>query len=172
MLDSSVLVPVWSRTALQQLAVRDQSQFIPVWSEWIVAETWRVLTWRWLERRQGPASDDWRQLASTANGMMRFLLQAMRHVSLHGYTGPAPWPSMRDANDIPVWDTATAAGARYVISHNTTDFPPLVDGRHTWQGVEYLTAIEFIEDILGQDIVGLTTAPLTPAMLLRSNRTP
>jgi predicted nucleic acid-binding protein len=81
------------------------------------------------------------------------------------------WPSMRDANDVPVWDTATAADASYVISHNTTDFPPLVDGRHTWQGIEYLTAIEFIEDVLGLDIVALITAPLTPAMLLRSNRT-
>ncbi|HYI16539.1 MAG TPA: hypothetical protein VEX37_14175, partial [Thermomicrobiales bacterium] len=96
---------------------------------------------------------------------------AMRHASLHGHSGPSPWPSMRDANDILVWDTATAAGARYVISHNTTDFPPLVDGRHTWQGIEYLTAIEFIDDALGLDIVALITSPLTPAALLRSNRT-
>lgn len=103
--------------------------------------------------------------------MMRYLLLVMRHASLHGYSGPAPWPSMRDVNDIPVWDTATASGARYVISHNTTDFPPLVNGRHLWQDIEYLTAIEFIEDILGEDIVALTTVPLTPGMLLRSRRT-
>jgi predicted nucleic acid-binding protein len=170
-LDSSVLVPFWSRTALQQLAVRDQPPFIPVWSEWIIAETWRVLTWRWLERRTGMTTTDWQQLADTANRMMRYLLPAMRHASLHGYSGPDSWPSMRDANDVPVWDTATAVDASYVISHNTTDFPPLVDGRHTWQGIEYLTAIEFIEDVLGLDIVALITAPLTPAMLLRSNRT-
>ena len=77
---------------------------------------------------------------------------------------------MRDRNDIPIWDTATAAGAHYVISHNTTDFSPLVDGRHIWQGVEYLTAIEFTEDVLGMDIALLTTAPLTSTSLLRSHR--
>ena len=91
--------------------------------------------------------------------------------SLHGYHGPDPWPGLVDPDDIPIWDTATAAGARYVVSHNTSDFPPLVDGRHSWQGIEYLTAIEFIEDVLGLDIVSLITAPLTPAALIRSNRT-
>lgn len=78
---------------------------------------------------------------------------------------------MRDVNDIPIWDTATAAGAHYVISHNTTDFPPLIDSRHIWQGIEYLTAIEFIEDILGIDIRLLTSVPLTPAAFIRSSRT-
>jgi hypothetical protein len=103
--------------------------------------------------------------------MLRFLLPVMRITSLNQYVGPDPWPSIRDLDDIPLWHTATSAGAQYVISHNTTDFPPLTDGRHSWQGIEYLTAIEFIEDVLGLDIVSLTTAQLTPAALIRSNRT-
>ena len=102
---------------------------------------------------------------------MRYLLPVMRHASLHGYSGPDPWPSIRDRNGIPIWDTATAAGAHYVVSHNTNDFPPLADGRHIWQGIEYITTIEFIEDILGEDIVAVTTTPPTSAMLLRSRRT-
>lgn len=102
--------------------------------------------------------------------MLNFLLPVMQMASLHGYRGSDPWPELIDPNDIPIWDTATAASARYIISHNTNDFPPLVNGRHVWRGIEYLTAIEFIEDILGVDITLLTTAPLTPAMLLRSRR--
>jgi len=113
---------------------------------------------------------DWQQLANTANEMMNYLLPVMRHASLHRYSGPEPWPSMHDANDIPIWDTATAAGAAYVVSHNTRDFPPLVNGRHAWHGIEYMTAIEFIEDILGEDVTALTPLPLTPAMLVRSKR--
>jgi hypothetical protein len=30
------------------------------------------------------------------------------------------------------------------------DFPPLVQGRHIYRGIEYLTAIEFVEDVLGE----------------------
>ncbi len=52
-LDSSVLVPVWSRLVLQRLAATARQRFRPVWSEWIIAETRRVLAWWWLaERRQ------------------------------------------------------------------------------------------------------------------------
>jgi hypothetical protein len=170
-LDSSVLVPFWSRFALQRLAAREQPAIVPVWSEWIVAETWRVLTWRWLASSPGISPDDWRRLSNTANDMMRHLLPVMHHTSLRSYSGPEPWSTVLDPNDIPIWDTATAAGAQYVVSHNTSDFPPLTDGRHVWQGVEYLTAIEFIQDFLGADINDLVPGPIAPAALVRSGRT-
>jgi hypothetical protein len=169
-LDSSVLIPVWSRVLLQRLAADSPERFQPVWSEWIIAETWRVLAWRSLSRDRTADSAQWRDLTRSANAMLRLLLPVMRMASLHQYTGPEPWPELRDVNDIPIWDTATAAGARYVVSHNTADFPPLVDGRHTWRGVEYVTAVELIEDVFGEDVALLATAPMTPAMLLRSRR--
>jgi hypothetical protein len=169
-LDSSVLIPFWSRSILQRLANEESPKVVPVWSEWIIAETWRALTWRWIEHTPGMTTADWRQLATIANEMMLYLLPVMRHASLHRCSGPEPWPTMQDVNDIPVWDTATAAGAAYVVSHNTRDFPPLVDGRHTWRGIEYLTAIEFIEEVLNADVNALTPASLTPAMLVRSRR--
>ena len=103
--------------------------------------------------------------------MLRFLLPVMRTTSLHQYVGPDPWPSLHDPDDIPLWHTATSAGARYVVSHNTTDFPPLADGHHVWQGIEYLTAIEFIQDVLGEDIASLVVGPSAPAALVRSSRT-
>jgi hypothetical protein len=103
--------------------------------------------------------------------MMRHLLLVMHHTSLRGYSGPEPWSTLNDPNDRPIWDTATAASARYVVSHNTNDFPPLVDGRHIWHGIEYLTAIEFIDDVLGEDIISLIPGPIAPSTLLRSART-
>jgi hypothetical protein len=36
------------------------------------------------------------------------------------------------------------AGAQYVVGKNTRHLLPLLDGRHGYQGVEYMTDIEFI----------------------------
>src|SRR5262249_27809636 len=69
-LDSSVLVPLWSRLVLQRLAAPPRPRYEPVWSEWVIAEVWRVLTWRWLIDR-GPADEA--ALARAANRMMRRL---------------------------------------------------------------------------------------------------
>jgi hypothetical protein len=57
--------------------------------------------------------------------MLRFLLPVVRMASLHGFSGPPAWPELRDPNDLPVWHTAVTAGAQYIVSHNTADFPPL-----------------------------------------------
>ena len=171
-LDSSVLVPRWSRVVLQQLAAHPQHRFAPVWSEWIVAETWRVLAWRWLARAGRTDDAEWHSLTRSANRMLRYLLPVMTHVSLRGYAGPPPWPNLRDENDAPIWETAVISGARYVVSQNINDFPPLASGRHVYGGVEYLTAIEFVEDVLGADARQVYGAPLPQGALLRGARRP
>jgi hypothetical protein len=104
--------------------------------------------------------------------MLRRLLLVMRLVSLRDYAGPGPWPDLTDPNDVPVWQTAVLAGAQYVVSHNLGDFPPLVQGRHSYSGVEYLTAVEFIEDVLGENATELHGAPLPAGGVLRSRRVP
>jgi hypothetical protein len=169
-LDSSVLVPVWSRVVLQRLAVRSGSLYIPVWSEWIIAETWRVLAWRWRRRVGTTAEAEWSALSRAANSMLRYLLADMPLVSLRGYVGPGPWPGLRDDNDAPIWQTAILAGAHYVVSHALGDFPPLVDGRHSFNGIGYLTVIEFVEDVLGHDAATPLAAPLPQGARLRSGR--
>jgi hypothetical protein len=104
--------------------------------------------------------------------MLRRFLAVMRLVSIRGFVGPAPWPGLKDADDEPIWATAVVAGAQYTVSHNIEDFPPLVEGRHVFGGIEYLTAIEFVEDVLGGDAAAVYGLPLPPGALVRSRRVP
>jgi hypothetical protein len=171
-LDSSVLVPRWSRVALQQIANTAAPAYVPFWSEWIVAETWRVLTWRRLARSTATSEAAWRAQTRSANTMLRLLLRVMRMASLYGFAGAPAWPTLRDLDDLAIWHTALVAGAQYVVSHNLSDFPPLVDGRHVFQGIEYLTAIEFIEDVLGLELAIVVETPVARNALLRSRRAP
>lgn len=171
-LDSSVLVPRWSRVVLQQLASQPRPRFVPVWSEWIIAETWRVLTWRWLARAGRTDQAEWRRLARVANEMLRYLLPVMTHVSIRHVVEPAPWPEFQDMEDQPIWTTAVIAGAQYVVSHNVHHFPPLMQGRHIYDGVEYLTAIELVEGVLGEDAAAVYGYPLPPGGIVRSRRAP
>jgi hypothetical protein len=169
-LDSSVIVPRWSRLVLQRLAARAELPFVPVWSEWIIAETWRTLAWRWLTRAAHPGEFEWNTLTSAANEMLRYLLPVMQLVSLREYVGPESWPELADADDVPIWQTAIVAHAQYVVSHNVADFPPLVQGRHSYRGVEYLTAIEFVEDVLGESATEIYASPLPAGGSIRSLR--
>jgi hypothetical protein len=169
-LDSSVLVPNWSRITLQRIAARLAPPYAPVWSEWIIAETWRILTQRWLERFGRTSVDGDHRLRSMANEMLRHLLPVVRLYSLRGYAGLDPWPELTDVDDTPIWRTAVVARAQYVVSHNSRHFPPLVSGRHVYQGVEYLTAIEFIEDVLGLDAEAVYQRPLPAGAHVRSRR--
>ena len=97
-LDSSVLVPIWSRFVLQRLAARPLPSFTPVWSEWIIAETWRVLPWRWLVRTGRPDAAEWRALSAAACLMLRQLLPVMTLISLQNAgTTPCRLSGNRDA---------------------------------------------------------------------------
>jgi hypothetical protein len=105
--------------------------------------------------------------------MMWFMLQVMTMVSIARHRElPAPWPDLADRDDWPVWATARLAGAQYVISHNTRHFPPLVGTRHIYDGIEYVTTVEFAEDILGADIVEVHGHPLPVGTFVRSQRHP
>jgi hypothetical protein len=171
-LDSSALVPRWSRFVLQRLATRADPPFVPTWSEWIIAETWRTLAWRWLNRAAQPDEFEWASLTRAANEMLRSLVPVMRLVSLREYVGPDPWPELTDQDDLPIWQTAIVAGAHYVVSHNVKDFPPLIQGHHVYRGIEYVTAIELVEDVLGEDAVEVYGEALRPGAAVRSRRVP
>lgn len=171
-LDTSVLVPHWSRVVLQRLAVEPLARYRPVWSEWIVAETWRVLTRKRVEAAARAGQPvDWASLERQANEMMWYLLPVVTTVPLGGRRAlPPPWPGLPDLNDVPVWATAKLAGAEYVVSHNTRHFPPLVRGKHVYDGIEYLTAIEFVEAVLGFAAAIVYRRPIPAGGLVRSSR--
>jgi hypothetical protein len=171
-LDTSVLVPVWSRKVLLEIAAGPRPPSIPAWSEWIIAETWRTLALYWLSRTGEPYELERLSLSRAANDMLRRLLPVMEFVTLRDYAGPDPWLGLTDDDDVPIWQTAVLAGAQYVVSQNTRHFPPFTQGRHTYGGVEYLTAIEFIEDVLGGNAEQLHGGPLPQAAALRSRRVP
>ncbi len=126
-----------------------------------------MLAWRWLADH-GP--NDEAALARAANRMLRRLLRVMRMASTRDFLGPAPWPGLRDEDDVPIWATAVVAGAQYVISHDIGDFPPLVAGRHVYHGIEYLTTLEFVEDVLGDNAQQVHDAPLPRDAAVRSGR--
>ncbi len=75
--------------------------------------------------------------------MMDALIPVMRVVNpVPPY--PEPWASLSDPDDIPVWAAAVAAGAKYVVSENGSDFPPPDEaGRHRHAGIAYVTIDEF-----------------------------
>jgi hypothetical protein len=157
---------------LIRLAERTAPLYSPAWSEWIIAETWRVLAWRWCVSAPRADAAERRALVAAANEMLRRMIPVMTLVSLRGYAGPGPWPTLRDPDDTPIWETAIVAGARYVVSQNTSHFPPLIRGRHTYGGVEYVTAIEFVEDVLGESAATTLGEGLPGGAQVRSRRVP
>lgn len=147
-LDTSVLVPVTLRSELQQQAQLEQ--FTGLWSPWIIAELTRVLTWRWLSHpplggQVGNLSRaNQRRCSEASKRLMEWLLPSFELVHpLPPY--PPAWASLRDQWDHPIWAAAKMGDAHYVVSENTRDFPPLgADGRHVYEGIEYVRGRAFL----------------------------
>lgn len=52
-------------------------------------------------------------------------------------------------DDHPVWATAVECEAQYVVSDNTSDYPPRQpDGRYVHQGIEYISGRDFLTMLL------------------------
>jgi predicted nucleic acid-binding protein len=155
-LDTSVLVPPHLRRELQIAA--QAGLYTAYWSPWVIAELNRVLTWRWIRRiPAGTSAPDLsraneRRCSEAAHTMMELLLPTFRLVeTLPPY--PPAWEALKDRWDHPVWAAAKACGARYVVSENTSDFPPAqADGTRTHEGIEYVTGDAFLRLISGTDL--------------------
>lgn len=158
-LDTSTLIPVWSRLLLADLAATRPVRYVPIWCEWIIAETWRVLTVKRVRQHPTFTVADEGRLSNSANAMLTALLQVMEMVSVvPPFT--AAWASASDANDLPIWNAALRSGAQFVISHNLRDFPPRnADGLCAYEGVEFITVENFVVDVLG---LGLETVAVMP----------
>lgn len=167
--DTSVLVPIWSRLLLIHLATHP-AIFTPIWCEWIIAETWRVLTVQHVKRQPLASPADERRLSAMANAMLMALLPVMEFVSV---VPPfdAAWPAARAANDAPIWSAAVRSGAQFVISHNLRDFPPRnADGVCAYDGIEFITAENFVVEVLGLELDTVAPRPSPPGGRLGHRR--
>lgn len=145
-LDTNVLYSHTRRTALVGL-VR-LGRFEAIWSSWIVAELNRVLTWRWAER-YGNVATTQRMASIAAKEMMTYLLASFILVD-PPLPHPILWPELSDIWDVPVYATAVAADATYVVTDDLRHSPPRdpATKRRIWNGVEYLTYNHFVELIM------------------------
>ncbi|HKV83741.1 MAG TPA: PIN domain-containing protein [Ktedonobacterales bacterium] len=154
-IDTSALFGYQTRRDLQQAAQLDL--FEGYWSPWIIAELNRVLTWHWIEHvsTAGPTPDLSRQnqdrCGHAAKMMMEILLTTFKLVDpLPPY--PPAWAALDDEWDMPIWAAARKADAQYVVSENTSDFPPAdAVGRHIHDGIEYLRASAFLALVNGPE---------------------
>jgi hypothetical protein len=152
-LDTNAL---WGRSTRRDLVLAlDAGRFIGVWSDWIIAELWRGLAWQWAIQR-GPSDAEWHEMGASANRMMRILAPRMRLVSYMGEPDATPWPMLTDPDDEPIWATAVAAHANYVVSANTADFPPNVadpgdEKRHVYFGIRYIEPAQFLNLVWADD---------------------
>jgi hypothetical protein len=175
-LDANVLVSEWSRKLLQELAAEEPPRFVGIWSSAIIAETWRVLT---VHRVNSGSTAS--RLSNDSFTMWTKLDPVLRIAEASRRPPNTPPSPLRDRHDEHLWNAALNAGAQYVVSHNTRHFPPAVvvepsSGtskeaivRHLAHGIEFLTAIEFIEEVLGVDAAVRYKRPL-PSDIVRSRR--
>jgi hypothetical protein len=169
-LDTSALVPVWSRLLLTDLAATRPSVYVPIWCEWIIAETWRVLAVKYVRRHPNFGSADEAGLSVSANAMLTALLQVMEMITV---VPPfiAAWADARDVNDVPIWNAALRSGAQFVISHNVRDFPPRnADGLCMHEGIEFITVENFVGDVLDLDLAAVAVIPIPPGGRLGHQR--
>jgi predicted nucleic acid-binding protein len=151
-LDTNVLVPPGLRRDLQNAA--QEAAFTAIWSPWIIAELNRVLTWKWLERTATSSAArnvicdlspaNWQRCSMAATAMMEILLATFELVNPRP-PFPETWDTLADVQDVPIWAAAVEGRAQYVVSNNRRDYPPRQeDGRHIYQGVEYLSGTDVL----------------------------
>lgn len=153
-IDTSALVPARLRRELQQAA--QLGAYTAIWSPWIIAELNRVLVWRWIKSPpagmpDGDLSDaNERRCSEAAKLMMQWLLPSFEVVSpLPPY--PPAWETLTDQWDHPIWATAKLGQAQYVVSENSHDYPPRqADGRHIYEGIEYLSGDAILALLTGE----------------------
>lgn len=172
-LDTSVLFPAWSRVLLRRLAGSHPAFFRGTWSRKIVRELWRTFESRGEAR--GLAPEEARHQAAAALYPLRQMLTLVDAEHRPSNTPASPLP---DPDDAHLWHAALNAGMGWIVSNNTRHFPPPVlpapgkggPPRHLAHGIEFVTAIEFVEDILGVDAAALYGGPIPPGGIVRSAR--
>ena len=147
-LDTSVLYGTTSRRALVE-AIR-QGRFDGVWSPHIIGELYRVLTIRWL-RENGFDTRSLTDLSRASKDMMDVLLAALTLVDTSP-TADEALVTMNDADDFHLVRAARLAGAGFVVSANTRDFPKRnARNQHVFDGIEFVECAPFLARLGADD---------------------
>lgn len=85
-IDTSSLFAPTLRRELQQLT--EEGLFVGIWSPWIIAELYRVLTWRWIKDK-GMSAESQRECSRQAKRMMEVLLPSFELVNPLRFRVPA-----------------------------------------------------------------------------------
>lgn len=112
-----------------------------VWSSFLIAELTRIRT-EWAIK-QGLPREVYRQRINRLIEHLSRIAIVADYTRLEGGNYTA-W--LKDPDDEPLLATALVGRARYVVSHNTRDFPP----GGVFAGVRYLTPLDFL-DMLYRD---------------------
>jgi predicted nucleic acid-binding protein len=116
-----------------------QGRFDGVWSPHIIGELYRILTVRWLQK-YGADADSLKELSRSSKVLM-YLAATLRVVD----TGPHEDENLPDPDDFHLIRAARLSHASFIVSENRADFPPLErDGRYRYDGVEYITYVDFL----------------------------
>lgn len=132
-LDTSVLLGP-QRHELVFLA--HQRAFTMVWSSFLIAELTRVRT-EWAIR-QGLEREIYRLRINTLIEHLSRIAVLVDYTRLEG-GNYSEW--LKDPDDEPLLATALVGRAAYVVSHNTSDFPP----GGVFAGVRYVIPLDFLE---------------------------
>jgi predicted nucleic acid-binding protein len=140
-IDTNVLYGRKKRDVLME-AIRE-GRLDGIWSPHIIGELYRILTVRWLEKH-GAERDSLRELSRASKALMELLATTLRVVD----SGPHEDEDLPDPDDFHLIRAARLSRAGFVVSDNTKDFPRSDrDGRHVYDGVEYLTYSAFLSRI-------------------------
>jgi len=117
-----------------------------IWSPTIIAETHRLLTWRWLQRHGGDlAPQSWRACSEDAKRFLQWVRVAFRIVDDRPPDEPFWTDRPRDEWDIPLWNAAIRSGADFIVTENLRDGPPPdAEGLRRHRGIVFVHPSEFL----------------------------
>ncbi len=161
-LDTSVLIGR-ERGTLMLLASR--GWYTPLWSSFIIAEMVRIRTQH--------AVQDGEDLRTYRIWLNQFVSSLSERAVCVNYTRlrGGNWTWLQDPDDEPILATALIGRAHYVVSNDTAHFPPPAQNPYpsvlnpVFRSVYYVTARQFIDEIVGLRGVGRVTTALTSAGL-------
>lgn len=107
-----------------------------LWSSFLIAEITRIRT-EWAIR-QGLDREVYRERINSLVKELSLIATLVDYTRLQG-GAYSRW--LRDPDDEPLLATALVGQASYVVSHNTSDFPP----GNVFAGVRYMTPLDFLD---------------------------